>query len=123
MDKERLLTTCRSLISDIESELIDNDMWNVLEYVSQSFVTLNGLEFKIDVLPLKEEKELDEIVFTLSAIDIDNIKSSKKIIEIVDKLSHLLADLKSKIILGKIEKIMDLVQNMRSLLEILANKI
>lgn len=123
MDKEQLLTTCRSLISDIESELIDNDMWNILEYVSQSFVTLNGLELKIDVLSLKEEKELDEIVFTLSAIDIDKIKSSKKIIKIVDKLPHLLADLKSKIILGKIEEIMDLLQNMRSLLEILANKI
>lgn len=54
MDKEQLLTTCRSLISDIESELIDNDMWNILEYVSQSFVTLNGLELKIDVLSLKE---------------------------------------------------------------------
>jgi len=123
MNKEQLLNTCRILINDMEKELQENDIWEALEDIRQIFSHFKDLEAQIDILSPKEEEQLDEIIATLSDIDIDKIKSSKEIIEIIDTISGLLNDFKSKIIFWKSDEMIDLIQNMKSLLEILAKKI
>ncbi len=123
MQKEQLLMTCRKLVRDMETELADNDILDALEDVHQVFVHFKQLEAQIDILSPKEEEKLDEIISILWEIDVDKLKSAKEIIQIIDRISNLLWVFKSKIILWKKEEIMDLMINIRSLLEIIINKI
>ena len=81
------------------------------------------MEDQIDVLSPAEEKKLDNIIEILGDIDVDKIHSVKDIITMVENIQKLLAEFKSKILLGKTEEMMVVLQDIRSLLEILMKKI
>lgn len=123
MKKEQLLATCRKLINDMEDELKDNDIWDALEDIREVFAHFKELEAQIDILSPKEEEKLDEIIETLAQIDVDKLKSAKEVIEIVDTVQVLLSTFKSKILMGQSEEVLDMVQNIRSLLEIMTKKL
>lgn len=123
MQKEQLLATCRQLISDMEHELKENDIWEALEDLHWIFSHLKTLESQIDVLSPTEETKLDEIIELLADIDVDKIHSAKEIITMVETIQELLWQFKSKILLGKTEEMMELLQNIRSLLESLIKKL
>lgn len=123
MKKEQLLATCRKLINDMEDELKDNDIWDALEDIREVFSHFKELEAQIDILSPKEEEKLDEIIETLAQIDVDKLKSAKEVIEIVDTVQVLLSTFKSKILMGQSEEVLDMVQNIRSLLEIIVKRL
>lgn len=123
MQKEQLLATCRNLISDMEQELKANDIGDALEYLQEIFSHLKSLEAQIDVLSPAEEDKLDEIITMLGEIDIDKLHSTKEIIVMVETIQELLGQFKSKILLGKSEEMIELLQNIRSLLESLMKKL
>ncbi len=123
MKKEQLLATCRKLINDMEDELKDNDIWDALEDIREVFAHFKELEAQIDILSPKEEEKLDEIIETLAQIDVDKLKSAKEVIEIVDTVQVLLSTFKSKILMGQSEEVLDMVQNIRSLLEIIVKRL
>lgn len=123
MKKEQLLATCRKLINDMEDELKDNDIWDALDDIREVFGHFKELEAQIDILSPKEEKKLDEIIEILGKIDVDKLKSAKEVIEIVDTVQGLLSTFKSKILMGQSEEILDMVENIRSLLEIMVKRL
>jgi len=123
MQKEQLLATCRTLISDMEQELKTNDIGDALEDLHEIFTHLKSLEAQIDILSPDEEEKLDEIITILGDIDLDKINSVKEVITMVDSIQELLTQFKSKILLGKTEEMMGLLQDIRSLLESLMKKL
>lgn len=123
MQREQLLATCRQLISDMEQELKENDIGEAIENLHGIFIHLKSLESQIDILSPIEEKKLDEIIELLADIDLDKLHSAKEIIVMVETIQELLWQFKSKILLGKTEEMMELLQNIRSLLESLIKKL
>ena len=123
MEKEQLLATCRQLIHDMEQELKDNDIGEAIEDLYGIFTNLKTLENEIDILSPHEEEKLDEIITILGEIDLDKLRSVGEMVNIVDTIQELLGKFKSKILLGKTEEMMELLQNIRSLLETLVKRI
>jgi ribosomal protein L15 len=94
-----------------------------LEDIREVFSHFKELEAQIDILSPKEEEKIDEIIETLAQIDVDKLKSAKEVIEIVDTVQVLLSTFKSKILMGQSEEVLDMVQNIRSLLEIIVKRL
>lgn len=123
MNKEQLLRTCHQLIKDMEQELTEQDLGEALEDALQVLTNIKTLEAEIDILSPAEEEKLEAIIQLLTEIDVDKVKSTKEVIEVVDQVQGLLTQFRNKVLLGKSDEVWDILAEVKKLLKVITEKV